>query len=260
MANIGAGYDLSVSTISPDGRVFQVEYAAKATDNGSTTLAIVCKNGVLFAAEKQFLNKMVVPGSSPRIFAVDTHVALSVAGFLADGKEIVRRARLEAKEYRKVYDEPIPGHVLAERVALFFHAYTLAWSERPFGCSVLLGAYEPDVSAKSRKPEFSLYSIDTAGTCYKYFGTALGKGKQIAKTEIERLKLSELTCEDALIHVAKAMHKVHEETRDISIDLEVAWISETSHFKFKMLDSNVVKHVYNDAVHQLEASEDIRME
>lgn len=203
MAGMGAGYDLSVSTFSPDGRVFQVEYAAKAVDNGGTTMAVICKDGIIFAAEKFLLNIMAVPGTAPRIFAVDHHATIAIAGFIADGREIVARARLEASEYRRVYDEPIPGKVLSERLALFVHAYTLAWSERPFGAAILLGVCEKDGCEENQTiPTVELYSLDTAGVCYKYYGTALGKGRQSAKTEIEKLDRSNLTCEECLVQVS----------------------------------------------------------
>eukprot|EP00438_Fugacium_kawagutii_P000738 Skav220482 [mRNA] locus=scaffold591:85776:86967:- [translate_table: standard] len=76
MAGTGAGYDLSVTTFSPDGRVFQagtnqVEYAGKAVENSGTTLAICCKDGVVFAAEKFLLSKMLVHGTAKRIFPVE---------------------------------------------------------------------------------------------------------------------------------------------------------------------------------------------
>lgn len=267
MAAIGAGYDLSVSTFSPDGRVFQVEYAAKAVDNGSTSMAVVCKDGILFAVEKLLTSKMMVPGTSPRIFAVDRHVTIAVGGFIADAREIVHRARAEAADYRSVYDEPIPAQILSERLALFLHAYTLTWTERPFGAAILLGVCEMEgVSSVNeqhgnmedvknlpdRKPVFSLYAINTAGVCYKYFGTAIGKGRQLAKTEIEKLDRSQLSCKDALIPVAKIMRQVHDDTKDREVELEMAWISASSGYQHAMIPRDQVQQALEAAIKQLE--------
>lgn len=266
MAAIGAGYDLSVSTFSPDGRVFQVEYAAKAVDNGSTSMAVVCKDGILFAVEKLLMNKMAVPGTSPRIFAVDRHATIAVGGFIADAREIVYRARLEAKEYRRVYDEPIPARILSERLALFFHAYTLAWSERPFGAAILLGVCEmersdPEVRESAKMadqavpdlvPKFSLYGIDTAGVCYKYFGTAIGKGRQLAKTEIEKMDRMNLTCEEALTPVAKLMRQVHDDTKERDMELEMGWISSATQYQHAMVPRDRVQQALEAATKLLE--------
>merc|ERR1712157_481281 len=156
--------------------------------------------------EKFLLSKMLVPGTIKRIFPVNRHAGISMAGFLADSRQLVARARGEANQYKSSYAEEIPPEVLAERLGLFVHAYTLYWSIRPFGCSVLLGC----VDKETKKP--SVFSVDPAGMVYKYSGTAIGKGKQAAKTEIEKLLGGnpDLTCKDALVHVAKILHKVHD--------------------------------------------------
>jgi 20S proteasome subunit alpha 7 len=272
MAAIGAGYDLSVSTFSPDGRIFQVEYASKAVDSGNTSVGIVCKDGILFAAEKFLPNKMTVPGTSPRIFAVDRHVTIAVGGFIADAREIVYRARLEAKEYRRVYDEPIPAQVLSERLALFLHAYTLAWSERPFGAAIILGVCEEgsdsfdynengDLEEKNQKkqPKFSLYSIDAAGACYKFFGVAIGKGRQIVKTEIEKLDRQNMTCEECLIPVATLMRRAHDDTKIRDVELEMAWICFSSNFEHAMVPRSKVQEAIQEANASIE-NQDIEIQ
>merc|ERR1712151_1281115 len=160
MAGTGAGYDLSVTTFSPDGRVYQVEYAGKAVENSGTSLAICCKDGVIFATEKFLLSKMLVPGTSKRIFPVHRRAGISIAGLVADSRQIVARAQAETKQYKNAYGEEIPPELLAERLGMFMHAYTLYWSIRPFGCSVLLGVVDPD----TKKP--SLFCVDPSGHVY----------------------------------------------------------------------------------------------
>uniref|UniRef100_A0A2K5QK36 Proteasome subunit alpha type n=1 Tax=Cebus imitator TaxID=2715852 RepID=A0A2K5QK36_CEBIM len=76
MSSIGTGYDLSASTFSPDGRVFQVEYAMKAVENSSTAIGIRCKDGVVFGVEKLVLSKLYEEGSNKRLFNVDRHVGM----------------------------------------------------------------------------------------------------------------------------------------------------------------------------------------
>jgi len=226
MAGTGAGYDQSVTTFSPDGRVFQVEYAAKAVENSGTSLAICCKDGVIFAVEKFMMSKMLVAGTNKRIFPVDKHSGMAVAGLVADARQIVARARGEASSYLNSYKEVIPPNILAERLGLFVHAYTLYWSIRPFGCSVLFGTVDED-----KKP--ALFCIEPSGLVFKYRGTAIGKGRQSAKTEIEKLlgvdSAKELTCAEALKSVAKIIHKVHDE-KDRDFELECSWICPQSNY------------------------------
>ncbi|GIQ88974.1 proteasome, subunit alpha/beta [Kipferlia bialata] len=103
MASLGAGYDLSVTTFSPDGRVFQVEYARKAADNSATIVAMRSDTGIGMAVEKPVLSKLIVPTSHRRIFYVDEKVVVGISGLLADGRVLVDRLRQEAQSFRWVY-------------------------------------------------------------------------------------------------------------------------------------------------------------
>ena len=87
MSSIGTGYDQSTTTFSPDGRVFQVEYASKAVDNSGTAIGIQCRDGVVMGVEKQKLSKMMVEASNRRVFTVDKHSGMAVSGFMADARQ-----------------------------------------------------------------------------------------------------------------------------------------------------------------------------
>ncbi|KAG7277762.1 hypothetical protein CRUP_023050 [Coryphaenoides rupestris] len=155
----GGGYDLSASTFSPDGRVFQVEYAMKAVENSSTAIAVRCKDGVVFGVEKLVLSKLYEEGSNKRIFNVDRHVGMAVAGLLADARSLSEVAREEASNFRSNYGHNVPLKHLADRVAMYVHAYTLYSAVRPFGCSFILGSYDVDDGPQ-------LYMVDPSGISY----------------------------------------------------------------------------------------------
>ncbi|EAW80720.1 proteasome (prosome, macropain) subunit, alpha type, 3, isoform CRA_f [Homo sapiens] len=138
MSSIGTGYDLSASTFSPDGRVFQVEYAMKAVENSSTAIGIRCKDGVVFGVEKLVLSKLYEEGSNKRLFNVDRHVGMAVAGLLADARSLADIAREEASNFRSNFGYNIPLKHLADRVAMYVHAYTLYSAVRPFGCRIYI--------------------------------------------------------------------------------------------------------------------------
>jgi len=252
MSGTGAGYDLSVTTFSPDGRVYQVEYAGKAIENSGTTIAICCKDGVIFGVEKFLLSKMLVAGTSKRIFPVHRRAGMSIAGLVADSRQIVARARSETTQYKSSYNEEIPPELLADRLGMFMHAYTVYGSIRPFGCAVLLGCVDPD----TKKP--SLFCVEPSGQNYKYSGTAMGKGKQAAKTEIEKLLANgsdSLTCKDTLLHVAKILHKVHDE-KDKDFELEASWICAESNYEFQAVPRDLVKAAEAQAKEQLEKEQE----
>jgi len=233
MSSIGTGYDLYTTSYSPDGRVFQVEYAAKAVESSGTAVGVRCKDGVVLGFEKLVISKMLVEGSSRRIFTIDEHVGVAVCGLLADGRQLVNRARDEAASYKEFYGCPIPGKVMAERLAGFVHAYTMYWSVRPFGAAVLIAGKDADGPF--------MWMVEPSGLTYNYFGCAIGKGKQAAKVEIEKLKLGEMTCKDVLKEVARIIYSVHDDVKDKDFELELSWVCEESGWVHKMVPKDLLK-------------------
>uniref|UniRef100_A0A0E0PPA9 Proteasome subunit alpha type n=1 Tax=Oryza rufipogon TaxID=4529 RepID=A0A0E0PPA9_ORYRU len=216
MSSIGTGYDLSVTTFSPDGRVFQVEYAGKAVDNSGTVVGIKCKDGIVLGVEKLVTSKMILKGSNRRLHSVHRHSGLAVAGLAADGRQIVSRAKSEAASYEKVYGEPMPVKELADRVASYVHLCTLYWWLRPFGCGVILGGYDRD------GPQ--LYMIEPSGLSY-----------------IEKLNLSELTCREGIVEVAKIIYGVHDEAKDKDFELELSWVCDESKRQHEKVPDDLVE-------------------
>ncbi|KAL6009796.1 Phosphoprotein associated with glycosphingolipid-enriched microdomains 1 [Asimina triloba] len=189
----------------------------------------------------------------------------AVAGLAADGRQIVARAKSEASSYESVYGEPIPVKELADRVAGYVHLCTLYWWLRPFGCGVILGGYDRDgPQLYMIEPSGVSYTVKDFGMdvalktsarqvaheefCFtdgrhrhdgipgnwvffaesRYFGAAIGKGRQGAKTDIEKLKLSEMTCREGVIEVAKIIYKLHDEAKDKAFELEMSWVCDES--------------------------------
>lgn len=238
-------------TFSPDGRVFQVEYATKAVDNSGTAIGFVCADGVVLAVEKLLHSKLLVPGTSRRVHAVDDHIGVAAAGLVTDARQIIKRARQEANDWRSTFNEPIPLKVLAERVAAFAQVYTLYSSYRPFGCSLLLASsvevpvkddaaseMKDSQSAPAHKRKPVLYTVEPSGACTGVFAAAVGKGRQAAKTELEKLLPlpgNTLNCQRALVEAAKILLTVHDETKDKLFEIEMSWISEATGWKTEIV-------------------------
>jgi len=248
MAGTGAGYDLSVTTYSPDGRVFQVEYAKKGVEKSGTALGLCCKDGVIFGVEKFLHSKMLVPGTFKRVMPVHRQAGMAIAGLIPDGRALVSRARSEASSYKSSYNEMIPPNVLAERIGLYVHAHTLYWSVRPFGCSVLLGTVDED-----KVP--SLFSIEPSGHVFKYKGQAIGKGQQAGKTELEKLYAANpngITCKAALKEIAKIICKIHDE-KDPQMEVECSWICSESGYQHQPVPADELTKVVDAVKAELEA-------
>ncbi|KAM9777974.1 proteasome subunit alpha type-3 [Neosynchiropus ocellatus] len=274
MSSIGTGYDLSASTFSPDGRVFQVEYAMKAVENSSTAVGIRCKDGIVFGVEKLVLSKLYEEGSNKRIFNIDRHVGMAVAGLLADARSLAEVAREEASNFRSNYGHDIPLKHLSDRVAMYVHAYTLYSAVRPFGCrqvtesssvftcfdslfmsqilsvcSFILGSYDKDDGPQ-------LYMVDPSGISYGYWGCAIGKAKQAAKTEIEKLQMKEMTCRELVKEVAKIIYIVHDEVKDKAFELELSWVGEITNGRHELVPKDVREEAEKYAKDSLEEDDD----
>ncbi|KAL4949716.1 nucleophile aminohydrolase [Aspergillus filifer] len=246
MTSIGTGYDLSNSVFSPDGRNFQVEYAAKAVENGGTSVGIRCKDGVVLAVEKIITSKLLKPGANKRISTVDRHVGIVSSGLAPDGRHFVSRARDEASSWRGIYKGPITISALANRLGSYVQAYTLYSSVRPFGVTSIVGGWDSEAElavdgqvgsgpqsgsggkvkgAKSGGP--GLYMIEPSGLYWGYYGAATGKGRQAAKAELEKLDLAseKLSLHDAVKEAARIIYVAHEDNKDKEFELEMSWVS-----------------------------------
>jgi 20S proteasome subunit alpha 7 len=269
MASSGSGYDLSASTFSPDGRIFQVEYASKAVENAGTVIGIkTSDNGVVLGVSKPLMHKMVVASTASykRIHNVDTRAGMASTGFLPDARVLVSRAIDEAKDYKEMYGHAIPPKVLADRLGSYVHYFTLHGALRPFGASCVLGAYNPDDQT------CSLYMVEPNGAAFSYYGVATGKGKQAAKTELEKLSLHKqagsdgssgtgggVTTDEAVKHIAKILTLLHAENKDNEgkkLEIELSWICAASNWKHVGVPKTIIAAAMTWAKEQLEADDD----
>lgn len=264
MASIGTGYDLSSTTFSPDGRVFQIEYAGKAVENSGTVLGLRCVDGVVTAVEKTIVSKMLVGGTLRRSHLVDRHASVTICGLISDGRVIVDQARDECERYRDFYGRRIPGRMLADRLAHFIHLYTLHWHVRPFGCAAILTVCDDDDANAEDGDGPQLYLVEPSGVCYRYYACAFGKAKQAARTELEKLEFAKgsgsggLTCDQAIDALARILVRVHDETKDKEYELEMV-VNRTGHGEgeagAKLVPRDQVNKAHKKAEEELEAEE-----
>jgi 20S proteasome subunit alpha 7 len=188
-------------------------------ENGGTSIGIKFRDGIVLAVEKIISSKLLVPNSNKRIQTIDKHVGVAYSGLIPDGRHIVNRGRDEASSWRSIYSVPIPIPSLADRLGSYVQAYTLYSSVRPFGITTIMGGVDEDGP--------HLYMIEPSGASWGYLGAATGKGRQVAKSELEKLDLASLSGREAVKEAAKIIYLAHEDTKDKDFELEMTWVSKS---------------------------------
>lgn len=193
----------------------------KAVENGGTLIGIKAKDGVVLAVEKIVNSKLLVPGANKRIQTIDRHIGVAYSGLLPDGRHFVNRGRDEARSHSNIYKTPVGVPLLLDRLGLYVQNYTCYNSVRPFGVVAIVGGVD------EKGPH--LYMVEPSGAFWGYTGAAAGKGRQTAKSELEKLDFAELSMHDAVKHAARIIHQAHEDNKDKDYELEMTWcsVSET---------------------------------
>jgi 20S proteasome subunit alpha 7 len=170
-------------------------------------------------------------------------------GLAPDARQIVSRARSECAQYLSFYGDRIPAQILADRMAHYMHLFTLYWSVRPFGASSLM-------AVKDEHDGYALYLLEPSGECQRYHGAAIGKGRQAAKNEIEKLDLGNLSAAEAVKHVARIVYATHDE-KDKEFECELSWICDASGGEFKRVPKNLVDEAVEAAKAALESDDEM---
>ena len=200
MEQSGQQYDEASTIFSPDGRLYQVEYAREAVKKGSTTMGFKWKDGVLLLAHKPETSKLVNLRSLEKIYQIDSHVACVATGLVADGRHLVEMAREEAVWNKVRYDEPISVRELVNILCDYTHLYTQFDGVRPFGVVLLVGGI--DSTGKH------LYSTDPSGAYLGYKAVCEGKKSTDAMTQFTKSYTADITLNQALELGFQTMKKI----------------------------------------------------
>lgn len=173
-----SAYDRAITVFSPDGRLFQVEYAREAVKRGTTAIGIVYSDGVLLATDKTIGTRLVKTDSIEKIFKIDDHVAAATSGLVADARRIVHHARVEAQREKVAYNEPVSIEALTKDVCDLKQMYTQYGGTRPFGTSLLI------MGVDEKGPR--LFETDPSGAFSEVYAAAIGSGKKEVEAEFEK--------------------------------------------------------------------------
>lgn len=213
-------YDSRTTTFSPDGRLFQVEYAVEAINQAGASVGIVAKDGIIIAAEKKITSKLLAPPkSSEKIYKIDDHIYCAVAGLTSDANILLNLARRNAGTYSLTYQEDMPMEQLIKQICNYKQLYTQYGGQRPFGVSFLYAGWD-------RHHGFQLYHSDPSGYYGGWKATAIGNSNQSANSLLKTDYEEDMSVSQALLLAAKVLAKTMDSTAPSADKMEFCTVTK----------------------------------
>jgi proteasome alpha subunit len=228
------GYDRAITVFSPDGRLYQVEYAREAVKRGTTAVGIKCVEGVVLIVDKRVSSRLLEASSIEKIFKIDEHIGVASSGLVGDARSLVDRARIESQINRVTYDEKIDVEALSKKLCDHMQTYTQFGGARPYGTALLIAGISDG--------ECRLFETDPSGTLLEYKATGIGIGRPAAMKLFEEEYNYDATVSDAIILGLKALRDATEGKFDVNT-VEIGVIEMTNPVFRKMSKDEVASFV-----------------
>ncbi|MEM0216393.1 MAG: archaeal proteasome endopeptidase complex subunit alpha [Candidatus Bathyarchaeia archaeon] len=226
-------YDRAITVFSPDGRLFQVEYAMELVNRGATILGIKCPEGVVLGAEET-IEPLEEAESSWKIFKIDDHVGVAIVGLSSDARVLIDQARIYAQSNRLTYDEPIDVEVLTKRICDIQQLYTQHAGVRPFGVSLIFGGVD--------KTGNRVFMTHPSGTYKGHKAATVGAGREVVMKILKEEYRDNLTLDEAIQLGVKCLVKALE-ARQLQPRIKIAVIPSATR-KMEMLpDQKVAEYM-----------------
>ena len=169
-------YDKANTIFSPDGQLFQVQYAFEAVNRGSATIAVTGADCVVFAVEKNNVQKLQDPKTIKKIQVVDDHLMITFTGLQADARLLIDKARLDCQEFRFRYEDVPTVEYAARYIGQVQQQYTQRGGTRPLGVSTFLSGFHPAMPMRDgSQPKPVLYQTEPSGAVSQWKAAAIGK-------------------------------------------------------------------------------------
>jgi proteasome alpha subunit len=207
MQHQAMGYDRTATMFSPEGHLLQVEYAEKTVRLGSSSIGMVCSNGVFIITDKRIEDALIVKQSSSKVNEVDEHIILSAAGITSDARVLIEKAQLISQQHRITYDSPIEPELVIKELSNIKQQFTQYGGARPFGVSLMLAGIN------LKKPE--LYVSDITGNYFSYHTNAVGENDEKIKEILREKYKKDLTIKKGI----KLALEIFEEIQGKKFDL-----------------------------------------
>ncbi len=227
------GYDMTPTMYSPDGRIYQVEYAIETVKRGTLAIGVKCKDGVIIAVEE---NPRALQASNitQKIFQVDKHIWVAAAGYIPDARVQVDNARFFSQSNKLTYDEPVEVETVAKHLADQCHQFTQYSGVRPYGVALIIAGVDQKGG--------TIYVTDPSGTYVSYAAVAIGASSEEVTEFLEKNYKSDITLEDG-VALASAAINLKNDKKDESKHVKMSWVKLDKHVLEKVSQSDIEKFV-----------------
>ena len=230
------GYDRAITVFSPDGRLYQVEYAFETVKQGSLAIGIKTKSGIVIAVEEK-PRSLQISKTPQKLFQIDYHLVAAAAGYIPDARVQIDNARFFSQSNKLVYDESVEVKTVAKHLADQCQQYTQYAGARPLGVSLIIGGVDSSGT--------SLYLTDPSGAYVLYNAVAIGANSDIATEFLEKNYSHDLTLDDAKT-LAVAIINLVSEVKEGADHIKMSQIdSESKQFKF--IEGSEIKKLITSA-------------
>lgn len=229
-------YDRAITVFSPDGRLFQVEYAREAVKRGTTTVGLKFKDGAILIIDKRITSPLIEPTSIEKIFKIDSYVGCATSGLVADARVLVDRARIEAQINKITYSEKIPVDILVKKICDFKQNYTQYGGVRPFGTALLIAGVD--------EKGVHIYETDPSGAMMSYKAGSIGSGRATVMEIFEDKYKSNMSMSAAIKLGLEALNSATEEGGLNKLGVEIGVVKKNQ--PFNKMDTGKVSNYISD--------------
>ncbi len=227
------GYDMTPTMYSPDGRIYQVEYAIETVKRGTLAIGIKCQDGVIIAVEEN-PRALQVADITQKIFQVDEHIGVAAAGYIPDARVQVDNARFFSQSTKLTYDEPVEVETVAKHLADQCHQFTQYSGVRPYGVALIIAGVD--------QKGVSVYVTDPSGTYVSYAAVAIGAGSDEVTDFFEKNYKTEISLEEGAA-LATAAINLKSDKKDGVKHLKMSWVKLDKKILEKIPESEIEKFV-----------------
>ena len=236
------GYDRAITVFSPDGRLYQVEYAIETVKRGTIALGIKTNDGIIFAADER-PRKLQIIEEPQKLFKVDQHIGIAAAGYIPDARNQVDDARFFSQSSKLVYDEPVTVEIVAKHIADQCQHYTQYAGARPIGVALIIGGVDQNGN--------SLFLTDPSGTYVPYDAVAIGADSDKVTEFLIKNYKQQMTLEESKALAAASIMLVNEDNEN-NESITISEIKSDTK-QFVSMNNNDVKKIIETARQKYQA-------
>jgi len=230
------GYDRAITVFSPDGRLYQVEYAIETVKRGTIALGIKTKYGIIFAADER-PRKLQVVDEPQKLFKIDQHIGIAAAGYIPDARRQVDDARFFSQSSKIVYDESVSVETVTKHIADQCQQYTQYAGARPIGVALIIGGVDENGN--------SLFLTDPSGTYIPYNAVAIGADSDRVTEFLKKHYKPEMTLEESKMLAISSINMVSNDAKG-SEHIKISQI-ESDTKRFEIVDKNQITKLLQSA-------------